>query len=188
VNKVVVLDKSDSGRLKTQMQRIETIQVHTERTKFRHGQPRAAGSLRTKPRTRTAARSRKSLEQSRARPEVLAPSRGHEQPGAAGSLRTKPLALERPKEDLPGYDAGGDGVSPYTSLVRKRRMSLPFQLMPKPKLGFSHSKNYLVPPYDFAEETESPSKLTRSELMQLLDTLAEEIPDTHRNRMRFGLV
>jgi len=69
------------------------------------------------------------------------------------------------------------------NFLRKRRRTLPFQLMPQPEPPIYVNSNRLRE----SDDVEMQPKISASELLSILGNLAYEYPQGTKRQMRFGL-
>jgi len=106
------------------------------------------------------------------------------------------LCLTSPTSSLPLEGAFGDNDSRFRfrinpsgndidtpSFLRKRRRTLPFQLMSQPEPPIYVNANR----FREGSDAEIQPKISASELLSLLGNLANEYPGSQKRQMRFGL-
>merc|ERR1711894_176249 len=106
------------------------------------------------------------------------------------------ICLTTPASSLPMEGAFGDDSNRFrfrafpssdidtpASFLRKRRRTLPFQLMPQPETPIYLGANRLRE----GSEAEILPKISASELLSILGNLANEYPQSQKRQMRFGL-
>merc|ERR1712062_471747 len=106
------------------------------------------------------------------------------------------ICLIHPTSALPLEGAFGDNDSRFRfrinhssgdintpSFLRKRRRTLPFQLMSRPEPPIYVNSNR----FQEGTDAEIQPKISASELLSLLGNLANEFPQGQKRQMRFGL-